>query len=165
MPFLPGKASVVGLDPLPPGWYHRKFWTRPPMDMSLGVKDGVPAIRLATKASASMLMRAVDIDLQAYPRLAWRWNIEQPIESALDERTPEGDDHPARLFITFRAEGGDKRGMEIIWGNKLLKAGDYKYLGDFAHYVANGGNANVGKWYAEDIDLLAIYRKVWKDQH
>ena len=53
--------------------------------------------------------------------------------------------------------------MEIIWGNKALKAGDYKYLGGFPHYVANGGNANAGKWHAEDIDLLAIYREIWKD--
>lgn len=33
--------------------------------------------------------------------------------------------------------------MEIIWGNKL-KAGDYKYIDKFPHYVADGGNDNVG---------------------
>ena len=57
-------AKPPTLQPLPAGWYHRQFWTRAPMDMSLAVKDGVPAVRLATKSSASMLMRAVDIDLQ-----------------------------------------------------------------------------------------------------
>jgi hypothetical protein len=37
--------------------------------------------------------RHVDIDLAAYPMLAWRWYIELPIRSPLDERTREGDDH------------------------------------------------------------------------
>jgi hypothetical protein len=34
-----------------------------------------------------MLFRHVDIDLAAYPMLAWRWYIELPIRSPLDERT------------------------------------------------------------------------------
>jgi hypothetical protein len=37
--------------------------------------------------------------LAAYPVLAWRWYIELPIRSPPDERTREGDDHPARLFL------------------------------------------------------------------
>ena len=36
------------------------------------------------------LFRHVDIDLAAYPMLAWRWYIELPIRSPLDERTREG---------------------------------------------------------------------------
>jgi hypothetical protein len=39
------------------------------------------------------------------------------------ERTREGDDHPARLFLVFRTPTGEERRMEIIWGNEL-KAGD-----------------------------------------
>jgi hypothetical protein len=54
--------------------------------------------------------------------LAWRWYIELPIRSPLDERTPEGDDHPARLFLRFLTDRGEKRAMEVIWGNRL-KAG------------------------------------------
>ena len=164
-----GEAEVVVMDftaplplsPLPGGWYHRKFLTRSPMDISFATKEGVPAIRLATSASASMLFRHVDIDLRQYPLLAWRWYIEQPIESALDERTPEGDDHPARLFVTFQTQAGEQRSMEIIWGNSVLKAGDVKYLGTFPHWVANGGHANIRKWQSEQADLAQIYKRFW----
>ena len=69
------------LDPLPTGWRHRKFWTRSPMTMAFAVKEGVPSLRFETHDSASMLFRAVDIDLAAYPMLAWRWFIELPINS------------------------------------------------------------------------------------
>jgi hypothetical protein len=156
-------SAPLPLDPLPAGWHHRKFWTRAPMTIGFAVKDGVPAIRLATDGTASMLFRHVDIDLAAYPRLAWRWHVEKPIDSPLDERTRAGDDHPARLFIAFRTASGEDRRMEIIWGNKVLKAGDIKYLGTFPHYVANGGDANIGRWIAEDVDLGAIYRRFWPD--
>ena len=61
-----------------------------------------------------MLFRDVDIDLVAYPMLAWRWYIELPIKSPLDERTREGDDHPARLFFRFLTDRSEKRAMERL---------------------------------------------------
>src|SRR5260370_19504986 len=89
------------------------------MTMAFAVKDGVPSMRFETHDSASMLFRHVDIDLAAYPMLAWRWYIELPIRSPLDERTREGDDHPARLFLRFATDRGEKRAMEVVWGNRL----------------------------------------------
>ena len=88
------------------------------MSMAFAIKDGVPSMRFETHDSASMLFRDVDIDLAAYPMLTWRWYIELPIRSPLDERTREGDDHPARLFLRFITDGGEKRAMEVIWGNR-----------------------------------------------
>jgi hypothetical protein len=82
------------------------------MTMAFAVKDEVPSMRFETRDSASMLFRAVDIGLAAYPMLAWRWYIELPIKSPLDERTREGDDHPARLFLRLVTDRGEKRAME-----------------------------------------------------
>jgi hypothetical protein len=155
-------SQSFSLDPLPSGWRHRKFWTRSPMTMSFAVKDGVPSMRFETHDSASMLFRSVDIDLAAYPMLAWRWFIEVPIRSPLDERTREGDDHPARMFLRFLTDWGDKRAMEVIWGNRL-KPGDYKYIGGFPHFVADAGDDRVGRWIDERIDLDRVYATIWKD--
>jgi Protein of unknown function (DUF3047) len=150
------------LDPPPSGWRHRKFWTRSPMTMSFAVKDGVPGMRFETHDSASMLFRHVYIDLAAYPMLAWGWYIELPIRSPIDERMREGDDHPARLFLRFLTDRGDKRAMEVIWGNRL-KPGDYKYIGSFPHFVADAGEDRVGRWLHERIDLARVYADIWKD--
>jgi hypothetical protein len=38
------------------------------------------------------------VEPAAYPMLAWRWFIELPIRSPIDERMREGDGHPARLL-------------------------------------------------------------------
>lgn len=155
-------SSPIRLDPTEPGWYHYKFLTRNPMQISFEIKENVPAIKLSTNNSASMLFRYVEIDLQQYSFLSWQWYIEQPIESDVDEKTEAGDDHPARLFIGFKSSSGEDRYMEVIWGNKL-KAGQYKYIGSFPHYVARGGNENIKKWFHEEINLLEIYRKIWSD--
>ena len=119
-------------------------------------------MRFETYDSASMLFRHVDIDLAAYPMLAWRWYIELPIRSPLDERTREGDDHPARLFLRFATDHGEKRAMEVIWGNRL-KPGDYKYIGGFPHFVADAGEERTGRWLDEKIDLARVYDEIWKD--
>lgn len=152
-------SKPVTLDPPARGWRHRTFWTRPAMMLSQGAKDDRQALRCETDASGSIFGRFTDVELGDYPELAWTWLIEKPIESDLDERTVEGDDHPARLFIAFEDTDSARHHVEIIWANKLFKPGEYKYIGDFPHYVANGGNDNVGKWYEEKVDLLGIYRK------
>jgi hypothetical protein len=150
------------LDPPPPGWWHRKFWTRPAMQMSFGEKDGVKALRMETNASASMLYRYVDVKLDAYPILKWRWYIEQPIVSTHDERTHEGDDHPARFFLSMQSRSGEERRFEIIWGNRLHR-GDTKFIGTFPHYVADGGDENIRQWRDEEVDLAALTKKFWPD--
>jgi hypothetical protein len=114
------------------------------MTMAFTVKDGVPSMRFETHDSASMLFRNVHFDLADYPILVWRWFIELPIRSPLDERTREGDDHPARRLLGFITDRGEKRAMEVIWGNRL-KPGDYKYIGSFPHFVADAGDDRVGR--------------------
>ena len=113
------------LDPPPAGWRHRRFLTRAPAHFSFATVEGVPALRIETDDRASMLFRYVDVPLREYPRLSWMWFVEQPIESDADELTAEGDDHPARLFLRFENKDGEDRAMEIIWGNRVLEAGDY----------------------------------------
>lgn len=160
-------SRPLPLDPMPPGWYHRKFFRTPPMDISWVKKDGHTAIRCATHGSASMLYRYVDVDLDAYPALSWDWFIEQPIVSDVDETTAAGDDHPARIYLKFLSAAGEAHSLEIIWGNRKLHAGDWKYLKSFTsahpfpHYVANGGNENVGRWHHQKVDLDQLYRKQW----
>jgi hypothetical protein len=126
-------------------------------DRNRHAREPFPTPRRAAHAHRLHGRRVTD-----YPSLIWRWYIEQPIESPLDERTREGDDHPARLYLVFRTASGEERRMEIIWGNKL-NAGDYKYIGGFPHYVADGGNENIHQWRREEVDLIEVYRQIWPD--
>lgn len=152
-------SNLTSLDPLPEGWRHQTFWFTPPMELSLVTQQGKKALRCETNAGGSILARNTDIDLVEFPLIEWSWLIEDPIISNIDERSKEGDDHPARLFMKFLDEAGQEHDAEIIWSNRLFAPGDYKYIGDFAHYVANGLNENIRQWQAQSVDLLGIYRK------
>ena len=156
----------ISIDPPPDGWYHRIFRRHDPMDISFADKDGRPSIRLATHNTASILVRQVEIPLDSYRFLSWEWLIERAIETELDERTAVGDDHPARLFLRFQDDTGKTRAMEIIWGNKHLRKGDWKHLTElyffeFPHYTANGGADNVGRWHKERVNLFDLYTHLW----
>jgi len=146
-------------DPLPAGWTHRTFWTKPEMELSQTEKDGKRALRCETNGGGSILGRATDVPLSEYPTFVWDWYVEVPIDSQIDERTEEGDDHPARFYIRFRDTEGEDHTIEIIWSNDRFAPGEWKIIGDFHHYVANGLDANVGQWWHEEVDLQAIYRK------
>jgi len=150
------------LEPPPPGWRHRTFWLVRPMRLSFATVDGVPALRCRTNGSGSIYGRHTDIELSRVPVLTWRWRVEVPVTSQLDERTREGDDHPVRFFLEFADSENGRHRMEIIWSNRAFKRGDWKYIGTFAHYVADGGDENAGRWREERADLAELYRTFTK---
>jgi Protein of unknown function (DUF3047) len=159
-------AKPIALDPPPPGWWHLKFITKPPMSISFVEKSGVPALRCETSASGSIFGRHTDIDLAQFPYLSWSWLVEIPVVAATPETTGAGDDHPARFLMKFADGENAEHDMEIIWSNGAFKAGQWKYIGGFPHFVANGGNARTGEntnvWFKERVNLLDLYRSASK---
>lgn len=155
-------ARPFVLEPPPAGWHHRRFWFTPPMQLSFGVVEGVPALKCETDAGGSIYARNADIDLARFSVLTWKWRVEVGISPSFDERTTKGDDHPVRWYIAMRDSEGVAHRFEIIWSNGAFAPGEYKYIGTFAHFVADGGAANVGRWRDERADLLEIYRTISK---
>jgi len=143
------------------GWVHRQFWAIEPMRVSYGEKNGKNALKCETNSSASILSRTTDIEMGDYPVLAWDWLIDYPISSTVDEATEQGDDHPARLILKMEDREGGEYTFEIIWSNQKYEPGDYKYIGDFAHYVANGLDENTRVWQHQEVNLMEIYREVF----
>lgn len=153
---------LTDLDPnnLSDGWVHRTFLTASAADYQRVEEDGTPALRCTTNNSASILARDTQIAVADLPTLSWDWKITQPIVSDIDEATEDGDDHPARFFAVFSNQNKERKAMEIIWSNEKYAVGDYKIIGDFHHYVANGLNENVGRWHTETVDLNQIYADI-----
>lgn len=99
----------------------------------------------------------MDVPLAELSTLSWRWRVDQPIESDLDEASEGGDDHPLRFYLQFANEAGEGRSAEIIWSNQKYAPGEYKVIGSFYHYVANGLDANTRQWHAQTLDLHQLY--------
>ncbi|SLN52115.1 hypothetical protein PEL8287_02728 [Roseovarius litorisediminis] len=145
---------------LPRGWLHRTFFRVTPTQYRMTEADGARALRCTTNNSASILARDTRIAVADLPMLSWRWKVVQPIASDVDESTEEGDDHPLRLYLRFANQDGDTRGAEIIWSNKKYAPGDFKIIGSFYHYVANGLPENIGQWHDQAVDLRRLYQDI-----
>ncbi len=143
------------------GWVHTQLWMVQPMRLSYGEMLGKPALKCETNSTGSMLTRTTDIEVGDFPILAWDWLIDFPISASADEATEAGDDHPIRLLLKMEDRDGGEYAFQIIWSNQKYKPGDYKYIGDFAHYVANGLDENTGTWQHQEVDLMKIYREVF----
>ncbi len=154
------------VEPPSAGWWHIKFLTKPAMQISFVEKDAVKALRCETSASGSIFGRHTDIDLAQFPSLAWSWLVETPVVAAAPEADRTGDDHPARFLLHLLDSEKHEHYFEIIWSNGAFSPGQWKMIGDFPHYVANGGDAKTGantnKWFAEKVNLLELYRTATK---
>jgi len=65
------------------------------------VKDGdTVVVKAESRASASGLIREIRIDPKEYSLVRWRWKVENILKKG-DVRKKEGDDYPARIYITF----------------------------------------------------------------
>jgi hypothetical protein len=156
----------LDMDKLPVGWSHATFKRHEPMEVSFVMKDGRQSARLSTQDTASMLFRQVDVPIDTFPWLSWEWMIEQGIDIEYDETAASGDDHAARIYLTFENSEGERNSAQLVWGGLQLEPGDWKHLsylggliGPYSHYVVNGGLENTGNWYRERVDLRYIYRQ------
>ncbi len=142
------------------GWLHRTFFRIKPTDYRVTEEDGTRVLRCTTDNSASILARDTKISVAKLPMLSWRWKVTQPIESDVDEASEDGDDHPVRLYLRFSNEDGETQGAEIIWSNEKYAPGDYKIIGSFYHYVANGLSENTQQWHNQTVDLGQLYSDI-----
>ena len=92
-------ANVEGI--LPPGWKPLTFKKIEKHTTYSLVKDSdTVVIKAVAEASASGLTREIKIYPKEYPILQWRWKVNNVLKKG-DVHTKEGDDYPARIYITF----------------------------------------------------------------
>jgi hypothetical protein len=86
---------------LPDGWQALTFerinrYT----GYSLVNDDGTVVIKAVSEQAASGLARALSISPLEYPLIQWRWKVNNVLRQG-DVTRKEGDDYPARIYITF----------------------------------------------------------------
>ncbi|MCB2181776.1 MAG: DUF3047 domain-containing protein [Desulfobulbaceae bacterium] len=69
-------------------------------EYSLVKDDGISVVRATSNASSSGLTRKFSLNPLDYPVLSWRWKVANVYEKG-DVTRKEGDDYPARIYITF----------------------------------------------------------------
>jgi hypothetical protein len=179
-------AGFARLEPgaaLPSGWRPLAFTaTGPSTDYAI-VRDGdAAALRAASHAAGSGLIRPVHVDLATHPVLRWRWKVAGTVADA-DLTDRRRDDAAARVIVTYayepaklgllrRAEyqairlvAGDVPPaiLMYVWDGRL-PAGrrfDSPHAGFLKVVVARGAGDRTGAWADEEHDVAADYRRAF----
>jgi hypothetical protein len=172
---------------LPAGWKPLTFKNIEKHTVYTRVKDGDTVVMKAeSRASASGLIREIKIDPKEYPILQWRWKISNFLEKG-DVRRKEGDDYPARLYITFefdpkklsfldRAKYGLVKALygqypplaalNYIWESRADKGTlvPNPFTDRAMMIVVESGAEKVNQWVTEERNLYEDYKKAFGEE-
>lgn len=165
---------------LPEGWKPLTFRAVERHTRYTLVADGdTVVVRAEANASASGLVRALAVDPREFPLLEWRWRVERVLERS-DPRRRDGDDYPARLYVTFAADPAERslvdRALALVYGEPPPRAAlNYvwdtrtpvetilpnPYTDRARMLVVESGAARVGRWIAYRRNLLDDHRRAF----
>lgn len=178
-------ASQIG-QAMPDGWKPLTFKKIPKHTSYEVVKDGgVTIVKAVSEASASGLIKPVSIDPKEFPIVRWRWKIDNVLQRS-NVAIKEGDDFPARLYITFeydpdKVSFGKKlkfKAGQALFGDIPIAALNYIWetktpvgtivdnaYTDFAKMVVvESGAQKVGMWIDEERNIYEDYKKAFGEE-
>jgi len=178
-------TSQVGTA-MPDGWKPLTFKKIPRHTSYEVVRDGgVTIVKAVSEASASGLIKPVLIDPKEFPIVRWRWKVDNVLQHS-DVTRKEGDDFPARLYITFeynpdRVSFGKKlkfKAGQALFGDIPIAALNYiwdtrmpvgtivenAYTDLAKMVVVESGMQNVGMWIDEERNVYDDYVKAFGEE-
>ena len=140
----------------------------------------MPVVMARAVASASGLIREMSINPQEYSVIRWKWKVENILKKG-DAGRKEGDDYPARLYVTFQYDpskaGFQKAKYEAarllygqypphsainyIWESRL-PAGSVvpnAYTNRTMMFVVESGSEKLNRWIEEERNVNEDYRQ------
>ena len=183
-----GKFSSAepGVSP-PPGWKPLTFKNIEKHTVYSLVKDGdTVVVKAESRASASGLIREIRIDPKEYPLVRWRWKVENILKKG-DVRKKEGDDYPARIYITFeydpeklsfsdRVKFGLGKAfygqypplaaLNYIWESRAAKGTllPNPFTDRVMMFVVESGEEKLGQWVSEERNIYQDYKKAFGEE-
>jgi len=172
---------------LPDGWKPLTFKKIERHTVYAVVKDGEStAVKAVSEASASGLTRELKINLKEYPIVQWQWKVANVLKKG-DVTRKEGDDYPARIYITFEYDSSkvgffDKAKYELIkllygqypplaainyiWESKAPKGTvvPNPYTERVKMIVVESGVERVNQWVSEERNVYEDYKKAFGDE-
>jgi hypothetical protein len=143
------------------GWEEKSF--EGATEYWLVTLDGRRVLRAVSNASASGLVKRVDIDLNQTPFLHWRWRVENTLKGT-HEQTKQGDDYPARLYLIV--SGGplfwQTRAVNYVWSSSQPVGSSWPnaFASNAVMLAVRSGPAQAGQWVNERHDVRADFRRL-----
>ncbi|MBA4142348.1 MAG: DUF3047 domain-containing protein [Nitrosospira sp.] len=134
---------------------------------TLASKDERIALRADSSSAASGLYREISIDLRATPVLNWNWQIGNVLAGA-DERTREGDDYPARVYVVF--SGGlmfwRTRAINYVWSSNQPAGSSWAnaFTANARMIAVESGSGRANQWVYERRNVRADYMRLFGEE-
>jgi len=180
-----GKFSVeqVGNGP-PAGWKRLTFKKIDRHTTYALIKDGdTVVVKAVAESSASGLVREIKIDPKEFPVVQWLWKVTNILKKG-DVRRKEGDDYPARIYVTFEYDSSklgffEKAKYEAvrllygqyppigainyIWESKLPQGMmiPNPYTNRVIMIVVESGETKLNQWVSEERNIYGDYKKAF----
>ncbi len=144
------------------GWEEESFVGH--TDYQLLSEANRTVLQAKTNASASGLFREIDIDLNKTPYLNWSWKVDN-IYQGNDERSKQGDDYPARVYVVV--SGGlffwKTRAINYVWSSNQSVGSrwDNAYTGNAKMIAVQSGGDKIGQWVMEKRNLRQDFKRLF----
>jgi hypothetical protein len=178
--------AVIG-DGLPAGWKPLTFKKIERHTLYALVKDdGTVVVKAVSEASASGLRREIKINPKEYPIVQWGWKVSNILKKGNVYRK-DGDDYPARLYITFEYDPGKLSFSERLkYGAARLLYGEYPplaainyiwesrapigtmvpnpYIDRIKMIVVESGPDKLNHWVSEERNVSEDYKRAFGEE-
>lgn len=180
-------SAAIERDTLPPHWKPLTFKKIERHTVYSLVRDqGTVVIRAVAEASASGLIREIQINPKEFPIVQWRWKVSNVLRNG-DVHRKEGDDYPARLYITFKYNAGklsffERKKYEMvrlfygqypplnainyIWESHAAKGTmvPNPYTHRVMMIVVESGPEKVDQWVNEERNIYEDYKQAFGEE-
>lgn len=129
--------------------------------------NGQMALRANSNAAASGRYREIDIDLNKTPVLNWSWVVNNTLPN-INERTRDGDDYAARVYVVF--SGGmafwRTRAINYVWSSNQSINTHWRsaYTDNVRMIAVASGEERLGEWINEQRNVRQDYRRLFGEE-
>lgn len=169
---------------LPVGWEELFFeGIEAHTDYKLVMDDNRIVVQAVSQASSSGLITSYTSGLEKLPIIEWSWKVSNVYKKG-DLKTKEGDDYPARIYVTFaydpeKASLFDRAKFNLakvlygkyppaaainyIWANKASPGTMVKnpYTDKTMMFVVESGAAKSNQWISYSRNIVEDYKKAF----
>ena len=134
-------------------------------DVDVGFRQK-KVLRASTQGQASGLFKEVKINLNETPFINWSWKV-NALFKGNDERSKEGDDYPARIYVLV--SGGvffwNTKAINYVWSSNQAVGSEWPnaYTGNAQMLAVQSGDKKIGQWVSERRNIREDFRKLFGD--
>jgi hypothetical protein len=150
---------------------------------SIVQEEGKTYLKAESNVSASALISKKQFNVYDYPRMRWKWKIENVYKKG-NVKEKSGDDYPIRVYVLFQydpekapfwqrikyglaktvyGEYPPGSTLNYIWANRKDEKGivTNAYANEVKMIILEAGPEKAGRWVEEDVDIVKDYRRAF----